>query len=476
MPRPLSGSILKRRLANDTLVVDVKIRGERRTLGPVSTWSEKRARNLLEGRLLPAARLRQDWAALIPRQPDGAGVGTLSASLTVREAATEYVEALSRYENPKTVESYRRPVVKHLLPFLAYVDEERTQDRPLADVDETLILKFVAAKQAERAVLQDIADTLAELDRDTRSDPQLLARELDEEEWRMLRRYGQRGGRHTVLDPLANGVVSLSSRGLSNNEINRCLARMRDVVRMANRRHRLGMDDPTQGCALPRQDPSREWLHPVQLQALLDVAELLDAYPAREQYAHHGRYSAVLTLALLGPRASEFCAAKWRHLSEQGLFIPEAKTSAGRRHLELPAVVRTALDDRRARLDPRPEDFIWATAAGNRRDRANVRGRLLAPVVEIAALLLEARGHRPLPERVGVDGSPTGIRVTPHMFRRTAMTYWAWADRNQRWAMGQAGHKSAKMTLEAYQQIFPRDPAARAKVVTWLRGAGDAPE
>ena len=171
MPRPLSGSILKRRLADDTLVVDVKIRGERRTLGPVSAWSERRARNLLEGRLLPAARLRQDWAALIPGQPDGAGVGTMAASLTVREAATEYVEALSRYENPKTVESYRRPVVKHLLPFLAYVDEERTQDRLLADVDETLMLKFVAAKHAERAVLQDIADTLAELDRATRSDP-----------------------------------------------------------------------------------------------------------------------------------------------------------------------------------------------------------------------------------------------------------------------------------------------------------------
>lgn len=134
---------------------------------------------------------------------------------------------------------------------------------------------------------------------------------------------------------------------------------------------------------------------------------------------------------------SEFCAAQWRHLSEQGLYIPEAKTSAGRRHLELPAIVRVALDDRRARLDPRPDDFIWATAAGTRRDRANVRGRLLAPVVEIGALLLEARGHRPLTERVGVDGSPTGIRVTPHTFRRTAMTYWAWADRNQRWAMGQ---------------------------------------
>ena len=363
MPRPLSGSILKRRLADDTLVVDVKIRGERRTLGPVSAWSDKRARNLLEGRLLPAARLRQDWAALIPGQPDGAGVGTLAASLTVREAATEYVEALSRYENPKTVESYRRPVVKHLLPFLAYVDEERTQDRLLADVDETLILKFVAAKQAERAVLQDIADTLAELDRETRSDPQLLARELDEEEWRMLRRYGQRGGRHTVLDPLANGVVSLSSRGLSNNEINRCLARMRDIVRMANRRHRLGMDDPTQGCSLPRQDPSREWLHPVQLQALLDVADCSTPTRLASSMRITGAIARCSPSRFWGHARLEFCAAQWRHLSEQGLFIPEAKTSAGRRHLELPAVVRTALDDRRARLDPRPEDFIWATAA-----------------------------------------------------------------------------------------------------------------
>ncbi len=83
----LSGSVLKRRLADDSLVVDVKIRGERRTLGPVSDWSEKRARNLLERRLLPAARLRQEWAAVIAGvRPDGAGLGTLAGSLMVREA------------------------------------------------------------------------------------------------------------------------------------------------------------------------------------------------------------------------------------------------------------------------------------------------------------------------------------------------------------------------------------------------------
>jgi integrase len=252
---------------------------------------------------------------------------------------------------------------------------------------------------------------------------------------------GSEGGHHTVLDPSARGLISLSSRGLSNNEINRCLARMRDIVQMANRRYKLGIDDPTQGCSLPRGDPSREWLHPVQMQALLDAAQTLDANPAQDAYARHGRYSAVLALGLLGPRVSE-SAQPAGGTSQRGLLIPEAKTSAGRRHLELPAILRVSLDRRRAELDPRPSDYVWASAAGTKRDRNNVRNRLLAPVLELGTHLLEERGQRPLPARVDADGNPTGPRVTPHMFRRTAMTYWAWADRNQRWAMGQAGHKS----------------------------------
>jgi integrase len=473
VPKPLSGSILTRRLADDTLVVDVKIRTERRMLGPASEWSQTRARRLLENRLLPAARLQQDWTALIPGAGNGGFGGDAARDLTVREAATDYVDALGRYENPNTVSAYRSPVVKHLLPFLAYTDAERTVDRALVEVDEALMLRFVSTKQAERAVLQDIPETLAELDRHVRSDPELLKQQLDAEEWRLLCRYGQRGGHHIVLDPSARGLISLSSRGLNNNEINRCLARMRDIVRMANRRYKLGIDDPTQGWSLPRSDPSREWLHPAQLQALLDSAQMLDANPAQEAYAQHGRYSAILVLGLLGPRVSEFGAARWRDLSAQGLFIPEAKTSAGRRHLELPVIVRAALDARRAELDPGPGDYIWASAAGTKRDRNNVRNRLLAPVLELGAQLLADRGQRPLPARVDAEGNPTGVRVTPHMFRRTAMTYWAWADRNQRWAMGQAGHKSAKMTLEAYQQTFPRDPAARKQVVAWLRRSGE---
>ena len=87
MPKPLSGSILTRRLADDTLVVDVKIRDERRTLGPASDWSKSRARRLLENRLLPAAQLRQDWTALIPGAGNGASTAAPADLLTVREAA-----------------------------------------------------------------------------------------------------------------------------------------------------------------------------------------------------------------------------------------------------------------------------------------------------------------------------------------------------------------------------------------------------
>jgi hypothetical protein len=43
VPKPFSGSILTRRLADDTLFVDVKIRTERRMLGPASEWNEARA-------------------------------------------------------------------------------------------------------------------------------------------------------------------------------------------------------------------------------------------------------------------------------------------------------------------------------------------------------------------------------------------------------------------------------------------------
>jgi integrase len=162
-----------------------------------------------------------------------------------------------------------------------------------------------------------------------------LRAQLDPREWELLQRYGQRGGRRPLSDPEPTGRVSLSSCGLSNNEINRCLTRLRAIFAFANDVYDLSLKDPTRRRFLPRSDPPCTWLRPDQFQALIDAAAELDASPARGAYAHRGRTSAILVLGLAGPRVAELCGARWRD--------------------------------------------VWPTATGSKRDRNSVRNRLLAP-------------------------------------------------------------------------------------------------
>jgi integrase len=407
------------------------------------------------------------------KRPAGAGAPPTGdrAIPAFHAAACEYLQALARYENQNTRNAFASPVVKHLLPFFAYEDHERTRPRRVDAISGTLVTEFTVAKQAERAILRELPAVLAELEPDALSDPRELAQQLDPSEWELLERYGQRGGRRPLGDPEATGRISLSSRGLSNNEINRCLARLRDIIAFANDTYELALRDPTRRRLLPRCDPPRPWLRPDQFQALLDAASELDSYPAGDRYANHGRLSAVIVLGLAGPRVSEFCNARWRdfHPAEAILHIPESKTAAGERDIELHGLVARVLSERHQRLSPRPEDFIWASAAGTKRDRHNVRTRLLAPVIARADRLLIERGQRSLPRPRGLREQGlerAAPRVTPHTFRRTYLTYLAWAGRHQRFAMSQAGHKDAKLTLEVYQQPLPSRFDER--VAAWL--------
>jgi integrase len=253
-------------------------------------------------------------------------------------------------------------------------------------------------------------------------------------------------------------VISLSSRGLSNNEINRCLARLRDIIRLANSNYDLGLPDPTVGRRLPSTEPPRAWLRPHHLRAIFDAAAELDE-EARAEYADLGRHDACVVLALGGPRVSEFSGLRWRdtHLDTREIHIAESKTSAGERDIYMHPSVEDALRRRREHLDPRPDDHVFATASGRRRDRNSVRNRLLGPTLRRAADLLAQRDQRPLPGR-----------VTPHTFRRTYLTYLAWAGQPERFAMSQAGHKDAKLTLEVYQQPFPNDQEGLNQVKDWL--------
>jgi integrase len=438
VPRPLTGKLRVNVLSDGRGAFYARVRGTERLIGQEPHWTETRAYQELTERIVPAAKLGQPWWE---RYGSAALIAADHEAVELREVASELVaQWRTRYPNPATRNAKETPLVKHVVPFMAYYDDERERPRPMSDVTPRLIDRFIAAKVAEREVLRELPDTLGDLADEVLRSDELLAAQLDAEEFRLLCAYGQRS---------KHGKRSLSSRGLSNNEINRCLDRVRTLVRLANMNHKLGLDDPTVDKYLPGEDPPRDWLRPDQLEAIFDAAAELDAKAKRYET---NRTGIVTVLAIAGPRVSELGGMRPEHVSltEEIIRIPEAKTTAGRRDLQMHRAVRDAVEATMGN----GAQWLFPTDNGTRRDRNNLRERVLGPVLARAAELLAARGQRPLP------------RVTPHTFRRTYLTYLAWAQRPQRFAMAQAGHKDAKLTLEVYQQPMPRklDP----RVTAWL--------
>lgn len=452
MARPLTGRVLTRQLANGRLAYDIKIRRKQVLVGYQPEWDWDRVDKLLRDRLLPMARLDQPWWQELEQRAD-ATVARDTAPLTVEEVLSEYVaNVMARKDNPNSVNAFVTPIAKHVGPFFAYTATGGV--RRADELTGALVSEFTALKIREREVLAELPATLADLTDEVRSDPKLLREQLDAEEWRLLMRYGQRGGRHRADDPDAAGRFSISSRGLINREINRCLYRLRDALQLAEYQHDIALKDPIHLRTLTAGEPDHDWLRPDAFAALLDAAEELDA-SAVERYANLGRRDMVLVLGLAGPRVSELAACTWRDVRKDGLFIAQSKTAAGRRTIHLHNLVREALDARRERVGGKPSDPIFATATGKHRDRNSIRNRILADVHARARVLLEERGHDPMPDR-----------VTPHTYRRTYLTWLAWSGRPQNFTKGQAGHKDAKLTLQVYQQKVPAkvDP----RVVAWL--------
>ena len=223
----------------------------------------------------PAAQLNQPWWEHIPSV--AATSAPLDATgLLFHDAASEYVHAINgRYADLKTRAAYLDPVVNHLLPFFA--EDVTGRPRTFDELTPDLVTKYTSAKQAERDVLFSLRDELAEFDDKTLRDSDAVRAQLDAREWEVLWTYGMRGGRWRLSDPRAKGRISLSSRGLSDNEINRSLYRLRDIVRMANRAYKLDVDDPAVDRMVSRTKPSHDWIRPLQFQAVLDAAAALDA-------------------------------------------------------------------------------------------------------------------------------------------------------------------------------------------------------
>lgn len=90
---------------------------------------------------------------------------------------------------------------------------------------------------------------------------------------------------------------------------------------------------------------------------------------------------------------------------------------------------------------------------GKPRDIANLRNRVLAPVLKLADQLLIERGHAPLP-----------VGVTPHKLRYTFASILVACGEGPTSVMAQLGHADPKFTLKVYAHLMRRDPAERAQL------------
>jgi hypothetical protein len=111
----------------------------------------------LADRIVPMAKLGQPWwekygaVAVAARTEESAP--------TLHGVATDWVQIQrSRYENTNTLNAALSPVLKHVLPAMAYYDVERRLPRPITDMRPAVVDEFVAVKVRERAVLRELPD------------------------------------------------------------------------------------------------------------------------------------------------------------------------------------------------------------------------------------------------------------------------------------------------------------------------------
>jgi integrase len=186
---------------------------------------------------------------------------------------------------------------------------------------------------------------------------------------------------------------------------------------------------------LHESKPSRSYLQPDQVAALLDAAGELDA-AARERTESRdtGRRRPLLaTLTLAGLRIGEALDLRWRHLRlpARKLKVPGTKTEAAAREVDLSPVLMELLMEYRARAHfTEPDDYVFATGTGRRDGESNVRRRSLAPAVEKANASLADDGGEPIEH------------VTPHSLRRTFISLLLASGADVPYVMAQAGHSA----------------------------------
>jgi len=252
-------------------------------------------------------------------------------------------------------------------------------------------------------------------------------------------------------------------RPLSARSINRTIDLLQWVLSVAIEYKRFGLaENAAEGKRRRLRERRPAPVHidsAAQVEALLEAATELDRDP---HYELAEREAIVATLLFSGPRAHELCNLLWRDvdLANGRLFIGRSKTPAGLREIRMLPVLLDVLAAYKAtayRGDP--DDLVFPTLTGARRDPDNLRGRVLAAVLGRADELLERRGLVPLPRG-----------LTSHKLRHAFASILVACGEDPVSVMRQIGHTDPSFTLRVYTHMMSLDPADRERLKALVRG------
>ena len=248
---------------------------------------------------------------------------------------------------------------------------------------------------------------------------------------------------HTKGEPFAE-------RGLSAASINRTIAVLAAVLDAAVEAGHLP-SNPARGKRrrLKAAKPPRMMLEVDELRALLAGA---------------GKHRALLAvMALAGLRVGEACALDWCDvdLARAQLHVRDAKTDAGVRRVDMSPDLLDTLKAWKADAHNIADDApVFPTAAGTRRDRHNVRARVLQPTLaRVNAQLAEKK----LPA--------IGDGITNHALRRTFASLLYEAGASPAYVMSQMGHTSSALALEVYAKKMQRERDTGKRMDALVRAA-----
>lgn len=196
-----------------------------------------------------------------------------------------------------------------------------------------------------------------------------------------------------------------------------------------------------------------------QIEALLEAAAELDRDP---RFHCVEREAIIATLVFAGPRAHELCNLLWRDvdLANGRIFIGRSKTPAGLREIRMLPILRDILAAHKAAAYRcGPDDLVFPSGTGGKRDKDNLRSRVLADALKRADEILDARGLIPLPRG-----------LTPHKLRHTFASVLIACGEDPTSVMKQLGHTDPGFTLRVYSHLMSRDPEERKRLKALVRG------